>query len=49
MRIKKKDVILEAQLIDVTTEFTAQEKKILKTLFQLIAVPKEDVFGCLTG
>ena len=32
MRIKKKDVILEAQLIDTTTEFTVQEKKMLKTL-----------------
>ena len=32
MRIKKKDVILEAQLIDLTTEFTPTEKKMLKTL-----------------
>ena len=32
MRIKKKDVILEAQLIDLTTEFTPQEKRMLKTL-----------------
>ena len=32
MRIKKKDVILESQLIDLTTEFTPQEKKMLKTL-----------------
>jgi len=32
MRIKKKDVILEAQLIDLTTEFSPQEKKMLKTL-----------------
>jgi len=32
MRIKKKDVILEAQLIDSTTEFTPQEKRMLRTL-----------------
>ena len=32
MRIKKKDVILEAQLIDLTTEFTPTEKRMLKTL-----------------
>ena len=32
MRIKKKDVILEATLIDTTTEFTPQEKRMLKTL-----------------
>ena len=32
MRIKKKDVLLEAQLIDSTSEFTPQEKKMLKTL-----------------
>ena len=32
MRIKKKDLILEAQLIDSTTEFTPQEKRMLKTL-----------------
>ena len=32
MRIKKKDVILESQLIDLTTEFTPIEKRMLKTL-----------------
>ena len=32
MRIKKKDVILESQLIDLTTEFTPTEKRMLKTL-----------------
>ena len=32
MRIKKKDVLLEAQLIDTTSEFTTQEKRLLKTL-----------------
>lgn len=32
MRIKKKDVILESQLIDLTTEFTPQEKRMLRTL-----------------
>ena len=32
MRIKKKDVILEAKLIDTTNEFNPQEKRMLKTL-----------------
>ena len=32
MRIKKKDVILESQLIDLTTEFTPQEKKNVKNI-----------------
>ena len=30
MRIKKKDVILEASLLDVSTEFNKHEKKLLK-------------------
>lgn len=34
MRIKKKDVILEAKLIDTSGEFTTQEKRMLKTLFK---------------
>ena len=32
MRIKKKDVILEATLLDVSSEFNNQEKKLLKVL-----------------
>jgi hypothetical protein len=32
MQIKKKDVILEAMLIDVTPDFTPQEKRLLKVL-----------------
>lgn len=34
MRIKKKHVLMEAMLIDVSTEFTPTEKNILKALFQ---------------
>ena len=32
MRIKKKDVILEATLLDVSSEFNKHEKKLLKVL-----------------
>ena len=34
MRIKKKYVILESRLIDVTSEFTPQEKRILEMLYK---------------
>lgn len=34
MKIKKKNIILEAKLIDTSGEFTTQEKRMLKTLFK---------------
>ncbi len=38
MRIKKKDVILEAMLIDITLEFTPQEKRLLRVLHKKFGV-----------
>ena len=42
MRIKKKHVLLESLLIDVTTEFDATEKRIFKMLYQHYGNPMKD-------
>jgi hypothetical protein len=42
MRIKKKHVLLESLLIDVTTEFDATEKRIFKMLYNHYGDPMKD-------
>lgn len=42
MRIKKKYVLLESRLIDVSSEFTPQEKRILEMLFKKYGLSASD-------
>ena len=42
MRIKKKYVLLESRLIDVSSEFTPQEKRILEMLYKKYGVSASD-------